>query len=570
MTKLRRPLIAVIITFIVSFLALSIYSNRCLQGNFKHFFLPAEMFGVPSELKSRGLTELYKGKYQTGWDGQFYYYIANDPLALKDTVQHIDSDAYRYQRIGLPLLANIASKLTGQSWVSPMMYYLTSLFVILVAVGVAANFFQNRNFSPYWILLWSLGCGTQVTQLHGLPDAAADGLLILALVSLVERKSLRYMLTVTFAALAREAYVLLPAFMGLVLLVENVRIEGFGTYSCLRKKGIFRLFKQIWIHVVPIAIFFGWQVFVRIKFGVSPSSQAGGILGWPFTALWHYLLVGLGGMHPVVGGGRAAYLEGFGIILYLSLLMISARALISLLINAWPLGSRFNLEKEASLGIALTFIGLIFMYLCFGPIVMMYYTGYFKVANIFLFVIPLVVCLNRKKVSHLMLVFLMGVTLFFDYFLWVRIFDVPYRPITAVQYVATEPACLKNYRAKITPLSIENTSKAGLISRFLFGRTIVIHVKVTNLSNESFSPFLGKGAVNMAYQWVDAKNLKLVKDGQRTPLTHTLVPNASIVLPVYIEFPRAPGAHLLKLSLVQEGCAWFYLINPESVFTLRY
>jgi hypothetical protein len=47
--------------------------------------------------------------------------------------------------------------------------------IVLVAVGMAAFFFQRKGISPYWALFWALGIGTQVTQLNGLPDAAADG-----------------------------------------------------------------------------------------------------------------------------------------------------------------------------------------------------------------------------------------------------------------------------------------------------------------------------------------------------------------------------------------------------------
>ena len=38
-----------------------------------------------------------------GYDGQFFYAIARDPLARGDWHQHLDSPAYRYASIGLLL-----------------------------------------------------------------------------------------------------------------------------------------------------------------------------------------------------------------------------------------------------------------------------------------------------------------------------------------------------------------------------------------------------------------------------------------------------------------------------------
>jgi hypothetical protein len=561
-SRLFNPLMVAGITLLTCLFVLAIYMHGSLQGNFNHFFMPAEKFGIPNDLKARGLTEMYKGPIETGWDGQFYYYISNDILAQKDTVQHIDSNAYRYQRIGLPLLAKSASILTGQSWVSPLTYYMTNLALLLIAAGIAANWLKRNNINPYFILLWSIGCGTQVTLLHGLPDGAADALLILALITLLDKRHWTYVFTMTFAALSREVYVLFPCFILLSLCIQSIRITGL--HKSFSYQNLLSLAKQSWTQVIPILLFSLWQIFIRSKFGVSPSSQAGNVLGWPFYHAFHYIAAGLHGIHPQIGAGKEAYLEAIGIILFLTLLIVSAQFLISLL----------NLpkikEKPIYTGIALTFLSLIALYICFGPIVIMRYSGYFKATNIFMFVIPFAAALLHRQIRMFTCFFLIFTTLFFNYLLWESVSEPPYHPMPIIHYVSSEPACLKDYRVKIVPVSFEEPATHGLLKKLLVKRTLTAFVKITNLSTQDFSPYQGKGNVNLSYQWINVKNSNVVRDGVRTSLPHTLSPHQSIVLPTYINFPTSTGEYLLKVSLVQEGCNWFYLENPNSAFTIPY
>ena len=42
------------------------------------------------------------------------------------------------------------------------------------------------------------------------------------------------------------------------------------------------------------------------------------------------------------------------------------------------------------------------------------------------------------------------------------------------------------------------------------------------------------------------------------------------MVPLTIRFPRAKGDYLLRLSLVQEGCSWFYDKEPISTFDIPF
>jgi len=180
----RGPLYACLIYLSFTLLCFGFYHARTLQGDIDHHILSGEMFGTPAALKERGLQPLYRGPGMTGWDGQFYYYMANDILALKDTPQHIDAPSYRYQRIGLSLYTAIVAKLLWRDWVSPSLFFWSYLGLLLAAVWAGARLFQRLGASPYLILFWVLGVGPQITLFNALPDAAADAFMILALSAL--------------------------------------------------------------------------------------------------------------------------------------------------------------------------------------------------------------------------------------------------------------------------------------------------------------------------------------------------------------------------------------------------
>lgn len=551
----RNSLVVVLITLAASLTALFFYCSGPLGGNFNQFFLPAVKFGVPSELRTRGITEIFTDQNNSGWDGQFYYYISNDIFARKDTVQHIDASAYRYQRIGLPLLAKIASMITMQSWVSPQTYYLTSLFLILLGTGVAAWFFQGYGSNPYYALIWSLGMGTQATQLTGLPDASADALLILSLVSLIKSRRVLYAIAITFTILTREVYLLIP----LCVICSEV-------YQYYGRKNLLSLFKYTCVHVIPILIWFVWQGFIRLKFHVSPSSQAAGILDYPLYQTFYYMFAGLNGSHPVVGVGSAAYIEGVAVLLYFLLLVISVLAIFPVML------SKSNVSQVAvKKGIALGFLLMILLYCCFGSTVMMHHTGYFKAANILLFVIPFMACLNHQQVRTYQLIIMLMITALFSYLLKMRTIGPAYSNTPPqIVYAVSEPACLKSYQAKITPTSIEVTTNRGLIGRMLGKTRTILNVKVTNNSHETFSPYMGKGNVNVSYHWLDINSASVIKDGERTSLSRPLKPGQSTVVPLVLKMPVKKGDYLLKLSLVQEGCSWFYQANASSAYNIPY
>lgn len=559
------PLAVAIAAMLITVAVTMTFVTGALEGNFRHIFLPAKMFGIPEKVAAHGFDELFQDDTNAGWDGQFYFFIANDPLARADTEHHIDSNAYRYQRIGLPLLAFIVSKLTRQDWVSPTTYYMTNLGLLFLATFLGASFLRNRGLNPCWILLWTLGLGTQVTQLHGLPDGAADALQIIALVCLLNGRTAIYSAAAIFAVLSREIYVLVPAailFSGFALAARE-----HGLASQLRPAALARRISRNWFHLLPIAVFLGWQIFIRRRFHIAPSAQATNILDWPFKSSLEYMLAPLKGVRPME---LDSVMESVGILLFLAILMTAGWLLAAAIRRqlAQPHHGNDTPAEATKLGISIAFLAMVGMYLCFGSTVMMAMTGYWKAANIFAFLFPFLAALHGSHIGRWSTgLSLTAFMLFGTALIW-RINAPPFVTVN-IAYASTEPACLAKFDAQVQPLSLE-VQPGNWRQRLTGSARLTIHLKVTNTSDATFAPYVGKGAVNASYQWLNAADGSVAKDGIRTSLRAPLPSGASTELPLSVELPSQSGRYILALSLVQEGCAWFYQRNPQSKYDIPY
>lgn len=554
-------LAVVLITLVFSLSALFIYVPKTLEGDFNKFFLPSEMFGVPHELKDHGINALYS-KYESGWDGQFYYYISNDILGVTEVPEHIDAPSYRYQRIGLPLLANIVSHITFQDWVSPFLYYATSLVLILLATYMFAGFLLEKKINPFWALGWALAFGTQVTLLNGLPDAAADALLIIAIISLIKQRYWVYMLAMSFAALAREVYIIFPFF---ILIFEFYRLVRLSLVARVFNAQMFKL--CLW-HIVPLILFLSWQLYLKLHFGASASSEAAGILSLPFLETFKYLWLGLSGQHPLFPGVVEAHKEAARLIFYLMLLVFAFIVLMKSFGKFVSSQKEYNESNHQLYGLYISFFVIILLYVCFGPTVMMHYTGYLKAASIFLFVMPFFVGFTGMHFGLTNKIFIVLFTVIVSVPTFLERINVPssYSMYTraGVDLKQGEPACIVNPKSEIKIEYKQDILGINVFSLVRKNQTVIYYLKVINTSKQSFVPAKGKGAVNLSYQWLDAKTKSVVKDGIRTWLKEPMSPGGSEVRPVVVEYPKKPGHYILVFSLVQEGCFWFYQKNSES------
>src|SRR5580700_249609 len=79
----------------------------------------------------------YRVRDEIGYDGQFYYLIAHDPLNQRGFLSYVDTPRYRWRRIGLPGLAHLLA-FGSDAWVDSVYVILQLGFVFLGAYWLAA------------------------------------------------------------------------------------------------------------------------------------------------------------------------------------------------------------------------------------------------------------------------------------------------------------------------------------------------------------------------------------------------------------------------------------------------
>lgn len=553
--KWRASLAVGFVFLSVTLVLFSFYNARTLKGNIDNHILSSEMFGMPDEIRARGLTPLY-GPKDSGWDGQFYFYMSNDILGVKDTAKHIDAPSYRYQRIGLSLYAAIVAKLTGRDWVSPTTFFVSYLALVFAATLAGARLLQRNGAHPAWVLLWSFSVGTQLTLFNALPDAAADAFLILALFLVFTGRVGWSFIPFTFAALSREVYALFPsAILGFVILSS---LKGAGVFQRLAEQLIGKRYVLL---LIPGIVAVAWNVYLTRHFGASPSSQAHGILGMPLAAWAQSMNVAL---HPASTGGRLRLgsFEFFSLAFFLLVLVAALRtAANTIRLPQGPL-------RPVVHGVAASLALFALLYACFGPTVTGHFSGYFKAVAVFFFLIPLLVALTGtggtlKRLLYGLLVVAVLHTSSGN--LSQRVFASPGNIDKFTRMSAlTETRrfeCFGTYMAdvKVNRITLIRTTSWGAL--FGGGDQIVVNVALTNTGQHPFVSSTGFGSVFMSYHWNDAKGATVV-DGIRSALPSAVEPGQTVDVDVVTPVPARNGL-TLRLSPVQEGCAWFYQANPK-------
>jgi hypothetical protein len=98
---------------------------------------------------------------------------------------------------------------------------------------------------------------------------------------------------------------------------------------------------------------------------------------------------------------------------------------------------------------------------------------------------------------------------------------------------------------------------------------ITLPVQIQNPGSETWIG-LGKYPVTVSYKWFDESRM-LPIEGERTVFPDPIGPGATSGVDVRVVAPPKPGRYALRISLVQEGIAWFmmksnmYLELPVTV-----
>lgn len=211
-----------------------------------------------------------------GYDGQFYYVIARDPLlihdstvaSLRDAPQDAPSEAlgsanqaYRFQRVAYPALAFLSAKALGLS--IPWSLLVVNVLMVLLLVAGFAYYAWRRGWSTLWAVALGLFPGLLLSMLRDLPTPLAVACSLGGILAWTSSRRRLAVPLLVVAVLAREETLVVVLALAIETAVRawNVR----GTPGAAR-----RIARDAWPAVVlPTVAFAAWHVYVSIRTGGS-------------------------------------------------------------------------------------------------------------------------------------------------------------------------------------------------------------------------------------------------------------------------------------------------------------
>ncbi len=236
----------------------------------------------------------------TGYDGQFFYVQALDPLLLRDATVHALTEAgaaFRMQRMAYPGLAYLLAG--GQASAVPFALLAVNVLVLLGLTGAFATYVARRGWSPLWALALTLMPGMLLPVFRDLSDPLATAALVAGIVWCRDGRRWPAALALTVAILARE-----------VMIVAVVGIAGEAAVRGWRARrlswGTGHLRGHVWpVIALPVAAFAAWQAYVGIRNGGLPGDAN---FGLPFANLIQEARWSLAGRPPLYAAWDIGYL----------------------------------------------------------------------------------------------------------------------------------------------------------------------------------------------------------------------------------------------------------------------
>src|SRR6266699_1924988 len=140
-----------------------------------------------------------------GYDGQFFYYIARDPLHAAPFLSH---PAYRYQRIVYPLLVAVLS--LGQENLIPYMLLLVNFIAIVLGTELLARLLIQERLSPWFSLAFGLYFGQAAAFIFDTTEPLTYLFICLGLFLLTRQRATAAAVCMGIAVLSRETALLFP------------------------------------------------------------------------------------------------------------------------------------------------------------------------------------------------------------------------------------------------------------------------------------------------------------------------------------------------------------------------
>jgi hypothetical protein len=236
------------------------------RRSISRFILIGQDFAHPAQLPA-GMPL----RAATGYDGQFYYRLAINPLNFHQTAYGITIDAaYRFMRIGYPAVTWFAS--FGQSSLVPYMLVAVNVAAIGALGYIGGRFARQGGRHAAWGLLLPGYFGLVTSLCRDTAEPVAAAAMLAGLLAVRARRRRVAASLLAFGALTRETV------MVLVAAIAIVRVVGFV-------RGRYRPGRDDIVWVLPAAVFAVWELLVFLYTGSVPMLADGGRnAGTPFVA----------------------------------------------------------------------------------------------------------------------------------------------------------------------------------------------------------------------------------------------------------------------------------------------
>ena len=124
-------------------------------------------------ISSRAASYHYDG--QIGFDGQYAYFLAVDPVNARD---YMDSPAYRYTRVLYPLTARLLA--LGHADLVPWTLILVNLAMIAAGTAALAAWLRRHGASAWYAAIYGFYPGVFITLMRDTTEVMAYGLVAVA------------------------------------------------------------------------------------------------------------------------------------------------------------------------------------------------------------------------------------------------------------------------------------------------------------------------------------------------------------------------------------------------------
>jgi hypothetical protein len=278
-SRTNRPAVAALIALLAAIAFTLARWQTWAHGRISRFILVGRHFATPAQLPpGMPVAKTY------GYDGQFFYRLALNPLNFHHTAYGITTDRpYRYMRIGYPAFTWLVS--LGQHSLVPVMLVAVNIAAI-GALGYLGGVFAvrgGRHALAGLLLPGYFGLITSLSRDTAEPLAAV--LLLAGLLAIRDRRPVLAAALLAYGALTRETV------MVAVGAIAIVRIAGI-------LRGRARAGRDDLAWVGPAVAFAAWQVAVKAATGSIPLLDDGGRnAGTPFIAPLKALGHNLGHIH---------------------------------------------------------------------------------------------------------------------------------------------------------------------------------------------------------------------------------------------------------------------------------